>query len=151
LDIYEPRGETNFYIRAMTGKGLDLLNEPLTVAEEEQVTGVQIVLGTDLATVEGRVVAGGESVAGAGVILLPVDQRKWATRSFWGLVRADAEGKFTLRLAPGEYLGLAWSLANEPTEPLESYVRSRLSQTQRVTLQPNETKPLEVQTGTQKP
>jgi hypothetical protein len=126
---------------------LDLLSEPLTVADGEQVTGVQIVLGTDLATVEGRVVAasGGGSVAGAGVVLLPADQRKWNTRSFWGLARADAEGKFSLRLAPGEYIAVAWSLANEPTEPLDSYVRTRLSTAQRVTLKPNETKALELQ------
>jgi hypothetical protein len=147
LDIYEQRGETNYYIRSMTGKGLDLRNEPLVVAEGEQVTGVQIVLGKDLATVEGRVVAasGGDSVAGAGVVLLPADQRKWNTRSLWGLARADAEGKFSLRLPPGDYIAAAWSLSNEPTEPLETYVRTRLSSTQRLILSPNETKSIEVQ------
>ena len=150
LDIFEPPGRSNFYVRSITAKGLDLLNEPLTVADGEQVTGVQIVLGTDLATVEGHVVpaSGDGSVAGAGVVLLPADQRKWNTRSFWGLARADAEGKFSLRLAPGEYIAVAWSLANEPTEPLDSYARSRLSTAQRVTLKPNETKALEVQVPT---
>jgi len=149
LDIFEPRGDSNYYIRSITGKGLDLRNELLTVADGEQVTGVRIVLGTDLATVEGRVVAasGGGSVAGAGVVLLPADQRKWNIRSSWGLARADAEGKFSLRLAPGEYLAVAWSLANEPTTPLDSYVRSR-SSTQRITLTPNETKTIELQAAT---
>jgi hypothetical protein len=144
LDIYEPRGR-HYYVRSMTGNGLDLLNEPLTVAEGEQVTGVQVVLGTDLATVEGRVVASSRSVAGAGVLLVPADQRKWGTRSLWGLARADAEGRFSLLLGPGEYVAVAWSLANEPTVPLESYVRARMSTAQRVTLQPNETRRVEVQ------
>ena len=149
LDIYEQRGGTTYYIRSMTSKGLDLLNEPLVVAEGEQVTGVQIVLGKDLATVEGRVVAasGGGSVAGAGVVLLPADQRKWNTRSLWGLARADAEGKFSLRLPPGDYIAAAWSLSNEPTEPLEKYVRTR-SSTQRISLSSNETKSVEVQAAT---
>lgn len=150
LDISEQSGASNYYIRSMTGKGLDLRNEPLTVAEGEQVTGVQIVLGTDLATVEGRVVAasGGGSVAGAGVVLLPADQRKWNTSSLWGLARADSEGKFSLRLPPGDYIATAWSLTNEPTEPLETYVRTRMSSTQRIVLSPNETKSIEVQAAT---
>src|SRR6185369_10076357 len=32
LDISEPRG-VHYYIRSITGKGLDLLNEPLPIAE----------------------------------------------------------------------------------------------------------------------
>ena len=147
LDISETDNTPNYYIRSMTGKGLNLLDEPLIVADGEQVTGVQIVLGTDLATVEGRVVAasGGGSVAGAGVVLLPVDQRKWNTRSLWGLARADAEGRFSLRLAPGEYVAFTWSLTNDPAEPIESYVRSHLSTTQRITLTRNATQTIEVQ------
>lgn len=147
LDIIERNGASNYYIRSMTGKGLDLRHEPLVVAEGEQVTGVQIVLGADMATVEGRVVSasGGGSVAGAGVILLPADQRQWNTRSLWGMARADSEGRFSLRLAPGDYVAVAWSLSNEPTAPLDTYVRTRLSTTQRITLTPNETKSLEVQ------
>ena len=146
LDVTEAVGSSNYYIRSITGNGLNLLNEPLNVAEGEQVTGVQIVLGTDLATVEGRVVAasGGGNVAGAGVVLLPVDQHKWNTRSLWGFARADSEGRFSLRLAPGEYVATAWSLANEPAEPIASYVRTRLSTTQRITLTPNETTTIEV-------
>lgn len=146
LDISEPRG-AHYYIRSITGKGLNLLNEPLTLTEGERVTGVQIVLGSDLATVEGQVVAtpGGRSIAGAGVLLLPVDQRMWNTRSTWGLARADAEGKFSMRLAPGEYLAVAWSLANEPSVPLESYVREHLATARRITLLQGETKTLEMQ------
>jgi hypothetical protein len=150
LDIAEHNGESNYYIRSITGKGLNLFNEPLIVGEGEQVTGVQIVLGTDMATVEGRVVAasGGGSVAGAGVVLLPADQHKWNTRSLWGFARADSEGRFSLRLAPGEYVAAAWSVANEPAESIESYVRSRLSIAQRVILTPNQTQSLEVQAQT---
>ena len=155
LDIVEQNGATHFYLRSMTAKGLDLRNDPLTVAEGEQVTGVQIVLGTDLTTVEGHVVAasGGGSVAGAGVVLFPVDQRKWNTRSLWGHARADADGKFSLRLPPGEYVATAWSLANEPTEPLDVYLRSHLSMTRRITLRPNETQTIEVpaQTNSREP
>jgi hypothetical protein len=150
LDIQERPGSANYYVRSITGKGSDLLNEPLTVSEGEQVTGVQIVLGSDVATVEGRVVAasGDGSVAAAGVVLLPVDQSKWTTRSLWGMTRADSEGRFSLRLAPGEYVAAAWSLTNEPAEPIESYVRSRLSTTQRITLTPNATKTIEVRAAT---
>jgi uncharacterized protein (DUF2141 family) len=147
LDIHERGVASNYYVRSITGKGLDLRNEPLMVAEGEQVTGVQVVLGTDLATVDGRVIAasGGGSVGGAGVVLLPADQRKWNTRSLWGLARADADGKFSLRLPPGEYIAAAWSLANEPTEPIDTYVRTHLSTAQRITLTPNETRTIQVQ------
>ena len=149
LDISELRG-SHYYIRSITGKGLNLLNEPLTLTEGERVTGVQIVLGSDLATVEGQVVAtsGGRSVAGSGVLLLPVDQRMWNTRSTWGLARADAEGRFSMRLAPGEYVVVAWSLANEPSVPFESYVREHLATARRITLQQGETRTLEIQAST---
>ena len=144
LDIVEPRG-TNYYIRSITGKGVELLNEPMTIAEGEQVAGVQVVLGTDLATVEGRIVrAAGGSVAGGGVVLLPVDQRRWAIPSARGLARADAEGRFSMRLAPGEYFAVAWSLGNEPTVPLESFVRAQMLTARRVSLRPSETRTLEV-------
>lgn len=142
LDIIQPG--SHYYIKSVIGKGLNLLNESLTLSDGEQVTGVQIVLGIDVGTVEGRVVAGGGGIAGAGVVLLPVDQRKWPLRSFWGLARADAEGKFTVRLAPGEYIALCWSPANEPTVALEAYAKANLTFARRVTLQPLETKTVEL-------
>ncbi len=141
LDITQPG--SHYYIKSINGKGLNLLNEPLTLNEGEQVTGVQIVLGIDVGTVEGRVVAGSGGVAGAGVVLLPVDQRKWPLRSLWGLARANAEGKFTMRLAPGDYIALCWSPANEPTVALESYAKANLTLARRITLQPLETKSIE--------
>lgn len=151
LDITEP-GEPNHYVRSMTVRGIDLMKEPLTLAEGERVTGVQIVLGTDLVKIDGRVVAGpGEVVAGAGVVMVPVDQRRWNLRSFWGLARADADGRFSMRLAPGEYSVIAWPRTTEPTVPLESYARNNLTTARRVTLQPNETRTLEVQLSTTAP
>jgi len=89
--------------------------------------------------------ASSESVAGAGVLLFRADQREWGTHSLWEIARADAEGRFSLRLAPGEYVAVAWSLKDEPTVPLDAYVRARMSTAQRVTLQPNETRTVEVQ------
>ncbi len=146
LDISEP-GDPHYYVRSITARGLDLMKDPLTLADGEQVTGVQMVLGNDLATIEGRVVAasGGASVAGSGVVIVPVEERKRNLRSRWGLARADAEGKFAMRLAPGEYFVVAWSPANEPTEPLEVFVRTQLETARRASLQPNELKTLEVQ------
>ena len=149
VDIIRPP-VPQYYIRSMTGKGLNLLHEPLTLTEGEQVTGVQIVVASDLATVEGRVVASssGGGIAGAGVVLLPADQRKWNIRSFTSIARADADGRFSMRLAPGEYLVLAWSHANEPTGSIESHVRAHMGATRRITLQSGETRTLEVQTST---
>lgn len=143
LDIAE-RGEPNYYVKSITAKGLDLIKEPLTLTEGERVTGVQIALGTDLGQIDGRVVSGG---AGASVVMFPVDERRRNLRSLWGLARADADGKFSLRMAPGEYFVLAWSMANEPNAPVESYVRSRLSTARRVTIGSSEVKSLEVQTS----
>ncbi|HET6978334.1 MAG TPA: carboxypeptidase-like regulatory domain-containing protein [Pyrinomonadaceae bacterium] len=145
LDISE-RAEPNYYIRSITARGVDLIKEPLTIADGERVTGVQIVLGTDLGKIEGRAVAGTGSVAGASVVIFPVDERRRNLRSLWGLARTDADGKFSLRLAPGEYFVLAWSPANEPNVAVESYVRTRASTARRLTIRPNEIKSLEVQT-----
>jgi hypothetical protein len=145
LDVSEPRA-AKYYVRSMTGKGLDLLKEPLVLEEGEQVSGVRIVLATDLANIEGRVISAtdGRSVPGAGVVLLPVDIRKWVSRSATGLARADAEGRFSIRIPPGEYLVLAWSVANEPAVPLETYVREHAETAGRITLQPGQTKVIDI-------
>jgi len=50
-----------------------------------------------------------------------------------------------MRLAPGDYLVLAWSMMNEPIGSLESLIRAHAGAIRRINLQPNETKTLEVQ------
>lgn len=136
----------HYYIRSMTGRGRDLLSDPLPVEDGEQVTGIRIVLGRDLARVAGQVVAAGAGpgAGGASVVFFPVDKEKWELRSAVALERADAAGRFSLILPPGEYFALAWSIADEPTVPVQSYVLQHIATARKILLQPGENRPLEI-------
>ncbi len=145
IDIFEPR-DSHYYIRSLTGNGLDLLKEPLTLVEGEHVTGIRIVLGTDLATVNGRVVTklDGPPVPGASVAVIPVNQKSWVVKSSVRLASTDAEGRFSLKLAPGEYSVIACPPAEDVNVMLDTYVSEHRESGIRITLKSRETKTVEL-------
>jgi hypothetical protein len=97
-----------YYVKAITRKGVDLTRSPLKVQGESVIEDVAISLGTDFATIEGQLVIPGASakkveVRDAAVILAPAND---TTRRFSrGLQTAqpDSAGKFVITCAPGEY------------------------------------------------
>ncbi len=97
-----------YYVKSITRKGVDLTQSPLKVQGESAIEDVTISLGTDFATVEGRLAIPDDSAKKAElrdaiIILAPAND---ATRRFSRRLltaRPDAEGKFVVSCAPGEY------------------------------------------------
>jgi hypothetical protein len=97
-----------YYVKSITRKGADLTQSPLKVQGESVIEGVTISLGTDFATVEGRLMVPDASpkkveLRDTVVILAPAND---TTRRFSRdllMAQPDAEGKFVITCAPGEY------------------------------------------------
>lgn len=123
------RADETMYLKAVTRKGVDLLNSPLKVTEEANVGDVVFSLATDLATIEGEVALpklqpqeqqdgredGEPKRAVRDVIVVMLAPATEATRRIRGgeplIVQADAQGKFSFSCAPGEYFVTALSSA----------------------------------------
>jgi len=112
-------GATNseFYVKAATRKGVDLMQTPIKLTDEFVFEDVVVTIATDLASVEGQVVmpeATAEQQSGgyARVLIAPADEATLRFSSGTRTVQADANGKVVFRSAPGEYFIAALSADN---------------------------------------
>lgn len=120
-----------------------------------EVKGVRVMLGTDVASLTGRITTAAATAAESGqqqqaagpcvVLLVPIDpmlsKRRWSHLS----LEVSAEGKFGMKGAPGEYLVMLWNpkLANNLTQ----YVKEHREGARRVTLRAKEETKLELSRG----
>ncbi len=145
IDVEVSR-RADLYVKSITLGSQDLMREPLRMEEGAEVSGVRVTLGTGLATVSGvaRLSEGGAPAAGAGVLFIPADQALWHSQSLRGFTTTDANGAFSLRCPPGDYLLLTWDAANRPLQSVEDYVRAQAANARRVTLQSKAEKQLDL-------
>jgi hypothetical protein len=145
LDVSLPRG-SGHYVRSVTANGVDLMRAPLRVIDGVEAAGVRIELGSDLAKVSGRVLNPDDRApaAGAVVMLVAADEGLWQSRASRVFARADAAGEFKVEAAPGEYLLFALRPGDEPSGPVEGFVRSRAASARRVSLKPGANPRLEL-------
>jgi hypothetical protein len=110
------RADERTYLKAVTRKGVDLMQSPLKVTADTDIDDVVVALATDFATIEGEIAFAENQPEGqqdgslkraardAIVVLAPATD---ATRRVGGgellMVPADAQGKFSFSCAPGEY------------------------------------------------
>jgi hypothetical protein len=144
LNVHVP--DRKFYVKTMTAGGTDLTREPLNVQESAEIRGVQVVLSSDVATLSGHVLssAGGEGVGGANVLLVPADASQWNRAGARFAQVTETDGSFTVACPPGDYLVML-ILPGEAVRALgEEFVRARAATAQRVSLQPNEQKSIEL-------
>ncbi|HEU4432983.1 MAG TPA: carboxypeptidase-like regulatory domain-containing protein [Pyrinomonadaceae bacterium] len=106
------RADERMYLKAVTRKGVDLLRTPLKVTAGADIEDVVVEIGTDFATIEGEVTFPQDQPVGSAkrtardlvVVLAPATE---ATRRIGGgelvMVQPDAQGRFALSCAPGEY------------------------------------------------
>lgn len=133
------------YVRSMTLAGVDLLREPFNVTVGAQITGAQIQLGADLATLSGKVVrSDGSPAVGAVLLLAIVDRTRWARRSAYRSVHCDPDGKFSLLLPPGQYLAFTWPGGVIQVGGVADFARRHANEASLVTVSPNEQKQIEL-------
>jgi hypothetical protein len=103
----------SLYVKSMKLGNLDLLAQPLTVPLQTEGV-VEVLLGTDLSTAEGRVVnERGEGFSNAKVALVP-DAPSRGRLDLYKSAASDASGNFRIsRIPPGDYKVFAWEEAED--------------------------------------
>ncbi len=127
--------DRNYYIKSVTWNDRDLMRLPLTFGEGNELTGVRIVLATDISIAKGRLIYADNRPVGPNLIwLVPLDESRWPTSNFNTGV-TDKQGNFAFRGAPGEY-GLI--VARPGDEPGALDFRQQITRAPRVSLKPGE-------------
>ena len=130
----EAEGNGSSYVASMTSGGLDLLSQPLVVAEGSDPQPIEVLLRDDAASVDGNVQ---NSTPGQMGVVLMVPEG--ATQSAPRQVFFNPSGKFHVQgLAPGSYDVLAFDrldgIEYRNREALSAY----LSHAAHITLSPEE-------------
>jgi|GEM_PF-1335227 len=96
--------DDKYYIKSARADGVDLLAGALNLKDGGAIANVQVILGTDVGTVKGKVVdAKNDFLKKANFIFIPTDAVKRRNSSFYRNVETDEKGEFEKNLAPGEY------------------------------------------------
>ena len=130
----EAEGNGSSYVAGMTSGGLDLLSQPLVVAEGSDPQPIEILLRDDAASVDGNVQNSTPGQMGV-VLMVPEGSTQAAPRQ----VFFNPSGKFHVQgLAPGSYDVLAFDrldgIEYRNRESLSAY----LSHAAHITLSPEE-------------
>lgn len=136
--------DDKYYVKSMLLDGVDLLREPREFDSESDVTGLRIVLATDAMTLTGHVVSApdGMPLGALHVVLVPVEPaRRRAGRLFQ---RTDAGGAFSISGAPGEYFVYVIPPGGSPLPLKLKESSGPPAKAQRITLQPNEHRNLDL-------
>jgi hypothetical protein len=98
---------TKFYVKAVTRKGVDLMQSPIKLMDDTMFDDVVVTLATDFASIDGQVTRPGasakQSLRDVVVVLAPANDltRRVAGRLLTS--QTDAQGKFSFACPPGEY------------------------------------------------
>lgn len=95
--------DDQFYVKSARLRSEDLLAGPIDLKEGQAIRGVEIVLGTDVGTIKGKVLTDKNVPATKSALLLvPMDAVKRKHESYRKIVTME-NGEFETRVAPGEY------------------------------------------------
>jgi hypothetical protein len=95
--------DESYYVKSARSGMVDLLTTPVDIKEGQVLSGIKVVLANDVGTLKGRVIDDKDRPAtGISLMLVPTDTSK-RTPNFFRNVRSDTEGRFEVKLPPGEY------------------------------------------------
>ena len=134
-----------YYLKSITWKGKDLLNELLEIGEETKIEGVQIVLSPQVATFTVRVrTPQGKPVPEAIVLLVPANPKRWTRREAQLFGETDANGDCQIVGAPVEYLVFVLP-SGVKANPLQlDEIQERAAGAQRISLREGERRTFDV-------
>ncbi len=96
--------DDDYYVKSARAGMTDLMTGAVDLKEGDILSNVKIVLANDPGTLKGKVTDSKDKPAsGVSLLLVPTDAAKKRSPNFFKTVRSDAEGKFEIKLAPGEY------------------------------------------------
>lgn len=138
--------QNKFYVKSMEANGVDLLRNKITLAENDDIKDVRIVISSNIGVITGRVLTqtGDKPVAGAQVMLRRTGDDKLRLLGGELATRTDARGVFTLSAAPGNYLVVAWRSADGPTALENAMNKAMKEQGTGLTLSPSARKQIDI-------
>jgi uncharacterized GH25 family protein len=96
--------DKDYYVKSARAGMTDLMTEPLEMKEGDVFSNVKVILANDTGTLKGKILDNKDRPAsGVLLLLVPTDAAKKRSPNFFKNVRSDAEGKFQVKLPPGEY------------------------------------------------
>lgn len=100
---------------------------------------MRIVISPEVAVLTGRILVseGGKTLPGANIVLIPAEPHRLHIRSAYLYAKTNADGGFTLRGAPGDYMALILRPGDEEYMLGDEALKARAAKGQRLTLQPN--------------
>lgn len=137
--LYLPGAGEEYYIKAMSAGGTDLLREPLKIGQGTNIDNVVITVSSEVATLAGRVLSSEDSkpVRGASVLVVPADPARWRFVNTFLYGSTDGAGTFKVTGAPGAYLVVTLAAGDQLSGLNETFIRARAATAKQVSLQPN--------------
>jgi protocatechuate 3,4-dioxygenase beta subunit len=124
-------------VKAILQDGRDVSDTPLEMSSGQELTGLQVVVTSQVTTVNGQLRDDkGAPLADGTVIVFADDAQKWSEESRWvRSTRPDQEGQYEIRgLPPGEYLAVAVDYVEDGMWNDPEYLESIRRLGQRLTL-----------------
>ena len=134
-----------YYLKSVTWKGKDLLNELLEVGVETKIEGVQIVLSPRVANFTIRVrTSQGKPIPEAIVLLVPANPNRWTREEAQLFGETDANGECKIAAAPVEYLLFVLPSGVRASTLQKDEIEERAAGAQRVSLREGERRTFDV-------
>lgn len=128
--------DSRYFVKSLTANGDDLQRVPIKVIEGAEVGPVRVVISNGVGTVTGRVVSekSGDALSNLVVLLAPVESEKQRFRTGYLTARTDANGRFSVSGAPGEYFIVARRRDELPAIVSEEFVKTLAPNANRVVI-----------------
>jgi hypothetical protein len=138
--------DVKFYVKSIEANGLDLLRNKLTIAEQDEIKDVRVVISNGVGAITGRVLSqvGDKPLAGINLTLYPTGNEKLRLAGGRLAGVTDERGNFTLSAAPGSYIVIAWRQADGPGAFGAALNKATREQGTGLTLSPNDRKQLDI-------
>ena len=133
-------GTQNWYLKSATLGGRDVLSSSFEIKEGEALGGLQIVLGTSMGTVRGKV-AGYDGKTQTIVAVFEKGAVPGGMQWKYFSTALKATGDFEIKAAPGEYSVIVMTAKNRPKTPEETkkWFEDLTKNGQQITVRENET------------
>lgn len=141
ISVALPNGSEHF-VRSATAGGEDL-SKGISIVEDAEGAPVRVEISTKYAQVSGRI-KGAPNEQSFVVLFVPVEASKWRFRTAHTALLVGADGSFSGKVPPGEYIVIASPRNRVPVSITASFMDSVGANGQRLTLTADQQKVLEV-------
>ena len=145
--------ENSYYVKSVTAGNVDLLKEPFTIKDGEDLKNLKIVLSSDLGTLKGTIMnADKEPIPRLKIGLFPTDLVKYKNSTFYRSTVSNESGEFVTKLPPMEYavIFLPAGFANMSRNDGQKWLANAMKDAQKFTIESGKTEKITIKHDTKK-